>query len=178
MTIEQKIEYTVLPSKNSPLSRQKSEVIEKIQLIEKRTFPKNECMPIEHEAKKLTNTLIIAYYFKTSTTSDQKPVKPQKILCIVGYLIYTFSKVDSMVKIIKVAVDKPFRGHGIATNLMNSALEKVRESCTQEMRCQLHVDPTRTEAVGLYLKMGFVVEKRMENYYAENRHADLMYLKL
>ncbi|ORX85441.1 hypothetical protein K493DRAFT_360407 [Basidiobolus meristosporus CBS 931.73] len=176
MATEPLIEYTFLPLKSSPLSKHRSEVIQKIQVIEKKTFPKNECMPIEQEAKKLTNTLAVAYYFQT--TKGEKSLKPEKTLVVVGYLIYTFSKVDSTVRIIKVAVDKSFRGRGIATNLMTSALGKARELCTQELRCQLHVDPARTEAVNLYLKMGFEVEKRMENYYAENRHADLMCLKL
>lgn len=42
----------------------------------------------------------------------------------------------------------------------------------------LHVDPTRSAAVALYKKNGFVVETTVKSYYAADRDAYRMVLQL
>eukprot|EP00127_Corallochytrium_limacisporum_P006839 Clim_evm54s236 gene=Clim_evmTU54s236 len=73
-----------------------------------------------------------------------------------------------------LAVDKRFRGHGIASALVQCVADCMRENGGDEVVLESEV--TNKAAIALYEKLGFVRDKRLFTYYLNG--ADAYRLKL
>ena len=68
------------------------------------------------------------------------------------------------------------RRQGYGEALIHAAIQQLRD---RRLQCvNLHVDPTRSAAVALYKKNGFLVETTVKSYYAADRDAYRMVLQL
>jgi len=138
-------------------------VIEVIVRLERRIFPKHESLArsLHDELKRRNSGLIY-----TTSVADGE---------VIGYAMYTCNT-SLCATITKLAVKENCRRQGHGEALLAATVERCRRRKIQ--RLSLHVDPTRTAAVALYLKAGFQVDTTVEGYYAPHRDAYRMYLDL
>jgi ribosomal protein S18 acetylase RimI-like enzyme len=76
---------------------------------------------------------------------------------IVGMVVYFFKtnrKARHIAHIFGVYVKKRYRGHGIASALIENALRKIKDN-ESIVKINLTVNPTQVDAVRLYEKFGF-----------------------
>lgn len=74
------------------------------------------------------------------------------------------------------SVRESCRRQGYGESLIHAAIQQIRD---RRLQCvNLHVDPTRSAAVALYKKNGFLVEITVKSYYAADRDAYRMVLQL
>ena len=66
------------------------------------------------------------------------------------------------------------RRQGRGEALLKAAIEKCRTRNVH--RISLHVDPMRSAAMGLYMKLGFQVDSLIKSYYSADRDAYRMFL--
>lgn len=85
---------------------------------------------------------------------------------VVGFLSACCPAVGDVATIMKIAVHPAHRGRGIATSLMEAALEELRKRQFKEV--ELHVDILRAGAIRLYERLGFTVRKVVTADYEEN----------
>jgi ribosomal-protein-alanine N-acetyltransferase len=92
---------------------------------------------------------------------------------LVGYLI--ISRYADAWHVMNVAVHEDYRGHGIATRLLNELFELTagddRRGYTLEVRVSNH------GAIRLYEKLGFVARGVRRGYYTDNREDALIMWK-
>jgi [ribosomal protein S18]-alanine N-acetyltransferase len=92
---------------------------------------------------------------------------------LVGYLI--ISRYADAWHVMNVAVHSDYRGHGIATKLLNHLFELTasddRRGYTLEVRVSNH------GAIRLYEKLGFVARGVRRGYYTDNREDALIMWK-
>lgn len=82
---------------------------------------------------------------------------------IMGFLVARFAADEF--EILNLAVARRFRRLGIASKLLNAALQAARQAgCT---RCHLEVRASNLAAQGLYLKHRFQLCGRRPGYYRE-----------
>lgn len=81
---------------------------------------------------------------------------------IVGTAAYQV-RTDKTVYICNVAVDPIYRRRGIAREVMRRILQRCREAA----RVELVAHPENERALRLYSSLGFVVERRIENYFGD-----------
>jgi ribosomal protein S18 acetylase RimI-like enzyme len=67
-----------------------------------------------------------------------------------------------------IGILAPFRRHGLASVLLKRIIHEITKDQTVMHLC-LHVHVVNEEALGFYLKHGFIIEKVEEGYYARNR---------
>eukprot|EP01102_Stenamoeba_stenopodia_P019213 TRINITY_DN7187_c0_g1_i1.p1 TRINITY_DN7187_c0_g1~~TRINITY_DN7187_c0_g1_i1.p1 ORF type:complete len:242 (-),score=61.40 TRINITY_DN7187_c0_g1_i1:756-1481(-) len=145
-------------SKASSASQQQQTILQQIQSIERRVFPKHESMADEllKEVKKPNNVLLIALTtttttsptvtaaFKTVSTKHKDPAAKKPIASgssahpsaavtptsvVAGYLLYSNNRDDQGgVKILKVAVSEAHRRRGIGEALLREALKGILPS--------------------------------------------------
>ncbi|XP_078445948.1 acyl-CoA N-acyltransferases (NAT) superfamily protein [Wolffia australiana] len=141
------------------------EVLEDLQRLERKIFPKHESMAASFadELRKKNAGLI---YAATAVPGVKRGE-------IVGYVMYSFASA-LCASISKLAVKESWRRRGLGEKLLRTAIEKCR---TRKIHCvSLHVDPKRTPALSLYQKLGFKVDELIEGYYSPNRQAYRMLL--
>lgn len=80
---------------------------------------------------------------------------------VVGYIIY--SDVQGEAELLRIAVDKRYRRHGIAQSLMKDMLDELTESGSEKV--MLEVRAHNVAAVKLYKSFGFRDIFVRENYY-------------
>ncbi|EEB08960.1 NatC N-acetyltransferase complex catalytic subunit [Schizosaccharomyces japonicus yFS275] len=68
-----------------------------------------------------------------------------------------------------LAVDKNYRGHGIATQLANASIQAMRENSADEIVLETEVD--NEAAKSFYEHLGFSRYKRLYRYYLNGRDA-------
>jgi len=92
---------------------------------------------------------------------------------LVGYLI--ISRYADAWHVMNVAVHEDYRGHGIATKLLNELFEQTagddRRGYTLEVRV------SNQGAIRLYEKLGFVARGVRRGYYTDNREDALIMWK-
>ena len=93
---------------------------------------------------------------------------------VVGYIIF-WIKEEGLGHIIALAVDKKFRGQHIATRLLMMAMT-IFKNCDIH-RITLEVKSHNDIAVSFYKKLGFVIDRKVPNYYEDGSDAYVMIFK-
>ena len=91
---------------------------------------------------------------------------------VVGYIIF-WIKEEGLGHIIALAVDKEFRGRHIATRLLMMAMT-IFKNCDIH-RITLEVKSHNDIAVAFYKKLGFVIDRKVPNYYEDGSDAYVMF---
>ena len=91
---------------------------------------------------------------------------------VVGYIIF-WIKEEGLGHIIALAVDKRFRGRHIATRLLMMAMT-IFKNCDIH-RITLEVKSHNDIAVAFYKKFGFVIDRKVPNYYEDGSDAYVMF---
>ncbi|CAG8448153.1 6844_t:CDS:1 [Ambispora leptoticha] len=183
--------FSIFPTKN--LATYHDTILEQIESIERKTFPKNEVMSIKEEITKKSNTMLIAYYYcdesnkreNNNTTkknlsrkqqSNNIIVRESQKIKIAGYMIYSYlSSIYSLpiTRIIKLCIHTSLRKKGLGTRLLKMCFG--RTGVPEKSRAELHVDVQRKDAINLYRKVGFeICGNLLENYYEIGRDAWFM----
>jgi len=104
---------------------------------------------------------------------------------VVGYIMCRIEYGLSMTKrfglakkghVISIAVLEDYRGKGIGTTLIKSAVEEIRKATGRE--CYLEVRTTNRGAIDLYTKLGFKVSSTLHGYYKDGESAYTMAMPL
>ena len=86
-----------------------------------------------------------------------------------------FRRVADELHLLKIAVTPDYRGHGIATRLLERSFRiGAKQGATS---VHLEVRPSNTAAIELYLKLGFEVIGRRHRYYADTKEDALLMMK-
>ena len=92
---------------------------------------------------------------------------------VIGYILYRL--VEKQLHILKIAVKPDWRGHGVATWLLDQcfglAFDKGAGSAFLDVR------PSNQSAIALYAKQGFRVLGKKPNYYTDTREDALVLVK-
>ncbi|XP_073286007.1 N-alpha-acetyltransferase MAK3-like [Primulina huaijiensis] len=91
------------------------------------------------------------------------------VVCKMGDHRHTFRGYIAMLVVIK-----PYRGKGIATELVTRSIKVMMESCCEEVTLEAEV--TNKGALALYGRLGFIRAKRLFRYYLNG--VDAFRLKL
>jgi peptide alpha-N-acetyltransferase len=75
-----------------------------------------------------------------------------------------------------LAVESAYRGHGIATALVERAIDAMTERNAQEI--VLETEETNIPAVRLYERLGFLRSKKLHRYYLNGNSAYRLILLL
>lgn len=94
---------------------------------------------------------------------------------VVGYIAVMDIDKDTS-KIVSLAVKKEFRGRGIGTKLLSTAIERCKERGKKKILLEVRV--SNYIAQRLYKKMGFEIVDVIPNYYQDGEDAYLMVLDL
>jgi ribosomal-protein-alanine N-acetyltransferase len=89
---------------------------------------------------------------------------------LVGYCVSSLG--SSSAHLISIAVDREFRGNGIATMLLQRTIGYLIAHAAREF--YLEVNPKNVEAVGLYRKLGFEKAGLLKEYYSDGSDAIMM----
>jgi ribosomal-protein-alanine N-acetyltransferase len=89
---------------------------------------------------------------------------------LVGYCVSSLG--GSSAHLISIAVDREFRGNGIATMLLKRTIGYLVAHAAREF--YLEVNPKNVEAVGLYGKLGFEKAGVLKEYYSDGSDAITM----
>lgn len=92
---------------------------------------------------------------------------------VVGYIIF-WIKYEGEGHIISIAVDKKYRNLKIGSQLLHQAIV-ILSSCNID-RITLEVRENNKEAIELYRKFDFKIDRIVPGYYSNNQGAILMYL--
>ena len=74
-----------------------------------------------------------------------------------------------------ITVLKPYRRYGIATKLLEKAIEECM-TARDVSRMVLHVQSNNEQALEFYKKNGFIVESHLEDFYTDLEPSDCYYL--
>ena len=105
---------------------------------------------------------------------------------VVGYILTRIEEGESLFypkkevrkgHIVSIAVREGYRRRGIATYLLTTVLS-ILSNLYQASEAYLEVRVSNTTAINLYQKLGFVVVKKIPEYYLDGEDAYLMAKKL
>jgi len=86
-----------------------------------------------------------------------------------------FRQAADELHLLKIAVSPAWRGHGIATRLLERCFaDSARQGATS---VHLEVRPSNAPAIELYEKLGFEVIGRRHKYYAETKEDAVLMMK-
>ncbi|RHZ65473.1 hypothetical protein Glove_315g71 [Diversispora epigaea] len=172
------LQITIFPEKK--LQKFHDSIIQQIETMERKSFPKNEMMAIKEEISKKINKMLIAYCKiidddkKCNNNNNNNNNKKFEIK-ILGYLIYSYTSSTTtlpLTKILKLCVHPLYQKKGLGTRLLNNLFEKT--GVPQRSKAKLHVDTKREGAICLYQKVGFKIIEQINNYYSVGRDAWFM----
>ena len=92
---------------------------------------------------------------------------------VVAYVFFRLAADE--LHLIKIAVTPAWRGHGIATRLLERCFAIYAKQGATSVH--LEVRPSNTPAIELYLKLGFEVIGRRHKYYADTKEDALLMMK-
>jgi len=78
--------------------------------------------------------------------------------------------------VMNLAIDPPYRRHGLGTELLRAGLEYLKNMGARQV--ELEVRTENREAIRLYRRFGFSVERLISHYYSNGDDAYLMKLPL
>jgi len=132
------------------LKQSPNDILNKIQSLERRTFPSSERLQILAEASKRNTQLLYA-----QSSSD-----------VVGYLMYIH--LPTGLRIHKVCIAEGFRRRGIATRMIEQVCDIAQKG---GKNIDLWVDEARKPASQCYIKCGFSrVGEAVIDYYGPGRN--------
>ncbi|MCJ1389246.1 hypothetical protein MMC18_002102 [Xylographa bjoerkii] len=139
-----------------------SDLMDRIQKAERKTFPKGESLDFKQELRK-TNTELMVVLFDVD---DKKS--------LAAYMLY--ARLHKITLLHKVCVLENYRRQGLARNLLSRLRERLQ--CQGCEKLQLWVDEARQPARGLYESLGFEIVTRAEDYYSPGRTGLKMVLEI
>ena len=126
---------------------------------EKKTFARSEAFDFHSEMKKRNIELVV---FVDTDHSNAKDV------CVVAYIVLSFSKPGSHVFLHKICVQPGYRGQGIATQKLREITKGLKSRGCSKL--QLWVKENNTLALKLYHKLGFEQVSHVRNYYGSGQN--------
>ena len=137
----------------------KDELLQQVQHVEKKTFPRREALDFSIEIQKRNMDLVII----VDDAGIAKSAKPN----LVAYMVFAHLKAGNAVLLHKICVHDEFRRRGIARTVLGTQVERLKkQGCT---KLQLWVDEANVPARRLYNAMGFQEMSRVVDYYAAGR---------
>lgn len=91
---------------------------------------------------------------------------------VVGYIVF-WLKEEKRGHIISLAVDKEYRGRKIATQLLAKAV--IIFKGVEANKITLEVRGDNEGAIEFYKKFGFLIDRKVPNYYEDGQTAYVMY---
>ena len=141
-----------------PINRFRVNLINQIQQMEKKTFPRNEALNFDLELKKRNTEMIAMLDCDVHCESEWEGH-------LVGYALW--SRLQKTTLLHKICVAKQYHRRGIARRMLNILKDRLnRNGC---ISIQLWVDETRIPATCLYQSLGFIEVDRVEDYYSPGR---------
>jgi ribosomal-protein-alanine N-acetyltransferase len=90
---------------------------------------------------------------------------------VVGYIIF-WIKYEDEGHIISIAVDKSYRRQEVGSKLVETSLDAFNKFNVKEIKLEVRIG--NKGARKFYIKMGFIEEKIVENYYEDLEDAVIM----
>ncbi len=109
----------------------------------------------------------------TSWALAIKQARGRESYRLVAYIF--FSLIDDKMHVLNLAVDSPFRRHGVATLLLQRSMTLARKHGIKYV-C-LEVRPSNHPAIEFYGKMGFCEKGRKSRYYLETQEDAIIMAK-
>jgi ribosomal-protein-alanine N-acetyltransferase len=91
---------------------------------------------------------------------------------ICGYILIFLRKNSKKIRIYSLAVDKKFRGLGIASKLLDKSLSYAKKMGKSFAKLEVRID--NKNAIKLYEKLGFIYIKKLKSYYPNKIDAFVM----
>jgi ribosomal-protein-alanine N-acetyltransferase len=91
---------------------------------------------------------------------------------VVGYIVF-WLKEEKRGHIISLAVDKKYRGRKIATQLLTKVV--IIFKGVEANKITLEVRGDNSGAIEFYKKFGFLIDRKVPNYYEDGQEAYVMY---
>ena len=137
----------------------RKELIQQVQHVEKKNFPRREALDFSAEVKKRNVDLVII----VDDAGEFAPSNPK----MVAYMLFVHLKAGNTVLLHKICVDCGYRRRGIARFALESQAERLKNhGCT---RIELWVDEGNAPARHLYDALGLKEARRVNDYYAVGR---------
>jgi len=92
---------------------------------------------------------------------------------VIGYIICRL--VNAELHILRIAVKPQWRGHGLATRLLDRALDKAVKSGARS--AFLEVRPSNKSAIAFYHRQGFTLMGRKPEYYTDTMEDAMVLMK-
>ncbi len=134
--------------------------VKQLFLLEKKLFSK-ESFPLSKGS--------FRYHIKNSSLFVM-----QEGYDIVAYVLVLVKRKDA--KLYSIGVDDSWRGQKIANRLLQKSIEELRKLGFVTLVLEVRVD--NLEALALYQKIGFEIQKRLKAFYGDGCDAYLMKLHL
>ncbi|CAJ0650547.1 9310_t:CDS:2 [Entrophospora sp. SA101] len=155
MTTQQNLKISLFPQKT--FAKHHESIIQQIESIERKTFPKHEVIEVEKNAQKNQEIKIKIY----------------------GYIIYSYLASNNsllpLTRILKICIHQDYRGQGLGTMILKHAIDTNK--VPEKSKAELYVDVKRQVAIKLYEKFGFKIKELVKDYYQPERDAYLMVLE-
>lgn len=134
--------------------------VKQLSLLEKKLFSK-ENFPLSKGS--------FRYHIKNSSLFVM-----QEGYDIVAYVLVLVKRKDA--KLYSIGVDDSWRGQKIANRLLQKSIEELHKLGFVTLLLEVRVD--NLEALALYQKIGFEIQKRLKAFYGDGCDAYLMKLHL
>ncbi|KAI9230152.1 MAG: acyl-CoA N-acyltransferase [Piptocephalis tieghemiana] len=145
-----------------------TDTLEALEALERKSFPKSECMSVANELGKPSVLCWVARSAPVGTCSDEGNGGSSSVL---GTIIVQVIR-GGKYRIHKVSVAEAHRRHGIGKALMGTFLSWIKTQSEGGKVCDLFVDVTRDPAISLYTKhYHFHRVRRISDYYGPGRDA-------
>jgi ribosomal-protein-alanine N-acetyltransferase len=94
---------------------------------------------------------------------------------VIGYAVGII-RYKKLGHVVSIAVEESIRRRGVGERLMKEIIERLCSMGVNRMR--IEVRESNLPAIKLYMKFGFMVERKIKKYYADGESAFLMWLNV
>ncbi len=137
----------------------KSEFIQQVQHVEKKTFPRRDALDFSTEIQKRNMDLVII----VDDAGVFTPARPE----LVAYMVFVHLKAGNAVLLHKICVGSEYRRRGIARLVLEVQAERLKKQGCNKI--QLWVDEANVPARHLYKGLGLEEVSKVNDYYAVGR---------
>ena len=137
----------------------KSELIQQVQHVEKKTFPRRDALDFSTEIQKRNTDLVII----VDDAGVFTPARPE----LVAYMVFVHLKAGNAVLLHKICVGREYRRRGIARLVLEVQAERLKKQGCNKI--QLWVDEANVPARHLYKGLGLEEVSKVNDYYAVGR---------